>query len=239
MKKRKNIMKEERAKEIIKAALDVFASKGFNDATISDIAQKAGVADGTCYEYFESKEELLFSIPLEVMQEMIDGILLHLQGIKGAINKIRKYIWFYMNFFDKNKNYASIMLLQLKQNRKFLTAPAYKLIQAYTKIFVDIVSEGVNEGVIRSDINPKLIRDMLLGLVNHVTIRWLLTGKPESIMIFFEDIATLIISAISLQQKEKKETLYFIDNKFYSYSDNPDEDERLLFKKLNTIKVET
>ena len=173
------------------------------------------------------------------MQEMIDGILLHLQGIKGAINKIRKYIWFYMNFFDKNKNYASIMLLQLKQNRKFLTAPAYKLIQAYTKIFVDIVSEGVNEGVIRSDINPKLIRDMLLGLVNHVTIRWLLTGKPESIMIFFEDIATLIISAISLQQKEKKETLYFIDNKFYSYSDNPDEDERLLFKKLNTIKVET
>jgi TetR/AcrR family fatty acid metabolism transcriptional regulator len=49
--------------QIIKAAEKVFARKGFAEATISDVAREAGLSDATIYEYFTSKEDLLFSIP--------------------------------------------------------------------------------------------------------------------------------------------------------------------------------
>ena len=54
---------------ILRAAEHIFAKKGFQAATVSDIAKKAKVSEATIYEYFSSKEELLFSIPAETIRE--------------------------------------------------------------------------------------------------------------------------------------------------------------------------
>ncbi|MBN1106890.1 MAG: helix-turn-helix transcriptional regulator, partial [Deltaproteobacteria bacterium] len=54
-----------RKESIIHAAIEVFSKKDFKSASISEIAQKAGVADGTIYQYFRNKEDLFFSIPIE------------------------------------------------------------------------------------------------------------------------------------------------------------------------------
>ena len=58
-----------RRKSIIQAAIEVFSKKDFKTASISEIAQKAGVADGTIYQYFRNKEDLFFSIPIEKTNE--------------------------------------------------------------------------------------------------------------------------------------------------------------------------
>jgi TetR/AcrR family fatty acid metabolism transcriptional regulator len=61
MSKKKTVRRE----SIIQAAIEVFSKKDFKNANISEIAQKAGIADGTIYQYFKSKEDLFFSIPIE------------------------------------------------------------------------------------------------------------------------------------------------------------------------------
>ena len=72
---------------ILKAAQNIFAQKGFHEATVSDIAKKAEVSEATIYDYFSSKEELLFSIPAETIHQYQEKNLEILEYIQGAANK--------------------------------------------------------------------------------------------------------------------------------------------------------
>ncbi len=182
--------------DILTAAMEVFARQGYQEATISSIAEKAGVADATIYEHFKNKEDLLFSIPEEKMKEVIYQANLHLQGIKGALNKIRKLVWFYLWFFENNANWASVVMLNLKTNKRFLSTPAYQLVRDFTRIMVDVVEEGKSEGSIRKDVNPYIFRSMLIGMMEHLTIRWLILNKPEKLETFADEAADLLVQAV-------------------------------------------
>jgi TetR/AcrR family transcriptional regulator, fatty acid metabolism regulator protein len=182
---------------ILLAAKSVFHQKGFNDAKISEIARMADVADGTIYEYFMDKEDLLFSITTDKWEETKSLVDWHLQGIKGALNKIRKYIWFCLDSFQHDPEYAGVTLLMLRSSRKFLTTPAYEHVRDYTKIILDLVKEGQEEGCIDETVDSEIVRRLVLGSVEHITTRWLLGGSEGTITQFAEPLSDLVIKAIN------------------------------------------
>jgi TetR/AcrR family fatty acid metabolism transcriptional regulator len=114
--KRRTLQGESKKRLILKVATEVFAEKGFHETTVSQIAQKANIAEGSIYHYFESKEDLLFSIPEERMENFLSGLRESLEGVKGALNKIRKLIWYHLNFYEKNKDYTQILLPELRSS---------------------------------------------------------------------------------------------------------------------------
>ena len=70
--------KSEARKELILTAAErIFVHKGFSDATVSEVAREAGLSDATIYEYFSSKEELLFSIPLPTTRKAAQELQTH------------------------------------------------------------------------------------------------------------------------------------------------------------------
>jgi len=81
------------------------------------------------------------------MPEATAELLLHMQGIEGARNKFRKFLWFYLYFFEKNKDWATIVLLQIRPNPRFTQTKAYQLIRQFTRIFINILDEGKKKGV--------------------------------------------------------------------------------------------
>ena len=70
------------------SAIRIFGEKGFQNATIAEIAKDAGIGDATIYEYFRNKEDLLLAIPVEITKGLIPLINDHMMGIKGALNKL-------------------------------------------------------------------------------------------------------------------------------------------------------
>lgn len=114
--KRRTLQGESKKRLILKVATEVFAEKGFNETTIAQIAQIAKIAEGSIYHYFENKEDLLFSIPEERMEKFLSGLREHLRGIKGALNKLRKLIWYHLNFYEKNKDYTQILLPEFRSS---------------------------------------------------------------------------------------------------------------------------
>ncbi|HON17384.1 MAG TPA: TetR/AcrR family transcriptional regulator [Spirochaetota bacterium] len=95
-------LKEARREQILKAAEKVFSEKGFQNSTISDVAKETGVSDTTIYEYFSSKEDLLFSIPrdgIELSKQMLDS---HLSYINGPTNKLRGMIYHLCKVYQDN-----------------------------------------------------------------------------------------------------------------------------------------
>jgi len=118
--------------KILEAAMSVFSEVGYEKAHIRDIARKARVSQGTIYEAFRDKEGLLHGIPEMVMPRAIEDLTLHMNGIVGAVNKPRKFTWFYLHFFEAHPAWSKVVLLQIKPNSRFLHTQAYQLVRDCT-----------------------------------------------------------------------------------------------------------
>ena len=189
-----------RKEQILKAAEKVFARKGFQQATISEIAREASVSDATIYEYFPTKEELLFSIPFEITRKGKKDLLLHLSLIRGASNKLRAVIYWYLRFFSHNPDYAAVILLILKSNREFLKTDTYQIVREWAQLFTDIIKEGIESGEFRPDIDPYLVRSVVLGTIEHSVVSWLLLGRPKDLLSRVDSLTDLVVQGIRLNE---------------------------------------
>ena len=99
-------MVEDKRAKILSSAEEIMSEKSMVDATISEIAARAGVADSVIYQYFKSKEDLLFSVPGERMKEVLFLLREHLQGIRDSESRLSKMIWFHLRDIDTHPDTA-------------------------------------------------------------------------------------------------------------------------------------
>jgi TetR/AcrR family fatty acid metabolism transcriptional regulator len=212
---------EVRKEQIIGAAEKVFARKGFNDATVAEIAQEAGLSDATIYEYFSSKEELLFTVPLETIRTAYEELGGHLEFIRGAANKLRGIIYGYLSFYKGHPDFASMLMLILKHNRKFLKTEAYELMRQQSRVIIRIVEEGIASGEFKLDTDPYLVRAVVLGTIEHTVISWLLLGKPEDLVVRADALSDLTVEGIRKDSRLKniKLNVVFDENGEGEFSD--------------------
>jgi len=186
----------DKKKTILTSAIKIIGDKGYQNATIAEIAKDAGIGDATIYEYFKNKEDLLLSIPVEVTKELIPQINEHMMGIKGALNKLRKFIWWWLNYIEKNPGYGSIVLLELKTSKTYVSNEAYQAARNFYQIILDIIKEGQEEETIKKEINPYLARSLCVGAMEHIIIRWLLKDKKYSLIQYADELADLLINSL-------------------------------------------
>jgi TetR/AcrR family fatty acid metabolism transcriptional regulator len=187
---------------ILKAAESIFAKKGFHEATISDIARKSKVSEATIYEYFSSKEELLFSIPAQTTRQYEEKNREILKYIRGAENKLRFLIHRHLSLYSENLDYANIVMLILKGHRNFQKTDAYKSVQSAARITIQVLEEGIQNGEFRSDIQPHLVRAMIWGTIEHLVTRKCLLGKPDDLLGLADIMIDTIFKGIAIPGKE-------------------------------------
>jgi len=187
---------------ILKAAEKIFAQKGFHEATVSDIAKRAEVSEATIYEYFTSKEELLFSIPAETIHQYQEKNLEILEYIQGAANKLRFLIYRHLKLYASNPDYANVVMLILKGNRNFLKTEAYKIVQRSARNTTQVLEEGIQNGEFKPTLKPYLVRAMIWGTIEHLVTRKSLFGKPVDLLGHADDIVDTIFSGILTAPKE-------------------------------------
>ena len=190
----------ERKKQILTSATKIIGEKGFQNATIAEIAKEAGIGDATIYEYFKNKEDLLLAIPVETTKDLIAQINDHMMGIKGAFNKLRKFIWWWLNYVENNPGYGVVVLLELKTSKSYVSTDAYQAARNFYQIILDIIKEGQEEEAIKKEINPYLARSLCVGAMEHIIIRWLLKDKKYSLIQYADELADLLID--SLRKKD-------------------------------------
>jgi len=188
---------------IIDSALKVFGEKGYYNATISEIARTAAVSEATIYEYFGSKEDLLFAIPDEITSQAVDFLEAMSPYIKGAENKIRAIAYGYFNLYKDNPDYSSLVLLDLKHNRKFMEAEGYKAVKRSAGFILKAIKEGIESGEFREDIDPYLIRSMILGTIEHLFFRWHLRGRKDELTDFIDPMLGVIIVGIKKEEEPR------------------------------------
>jgi len=95
-------------------------------------------------------------------------------------------------------------MLEMRVSRSFVKTKTYGFLRKSTGKVLDIIREGQEEGVIRMDANPYVIRHLTLGILEHVVTRWLLKGEKYDLMDSYEDISKLVVDGIGFSKKAQK-----------------------------------
>ena len=156
-------MIEDKKKVILKGAELLFATKGFMETTVSDIARESGINDASIYSYFNNKKNILFEIYAGYLKEAVETLKNHFQGMKEAGPKLRKSIWHYLADMKFNPNYARILMMAQRENPDYYSSENVRYVKEYSGLILKVIQDGQEEGFFRKDISPRLIRNMAMG----------------------------------------------------------------------------
>jgi TetR/AcrR family fatty acid metabolism transcriptional regulator len=200
-----------RKDRIMDAALRIFAEKSFQEATISEISKEAGVSEATIYEYFGTKEDLLFAIPEKISNDTAKESHAVLPFIKDVEGRMRAILFSYVQLYQNNPNYSALVLLQLMSSKRFRQTAAHEAIRRSAHSLLEIIREGIADGTFRSDANAYLIRSMLMGTIEHLFIHWHMQGMPKrekGIMDMLDPFLEIVLNGIRAKKEQQGLTLH-------------------------------
>ena len=141
---------EERKQEILDAAERLFASKGFDNTSISDILEETGIARGTLYYHFKSKEELLDA----VIERMIEGMTARAKEIadRREIPVLQRFTMMIMVFHVSSDVRQEILLQVHKPQNALMHQKMQKsLFFRITPLITALIEEGIAQGICQTD----------------------------------------------------------------------------------------
>jgi len=188
-------LKEDTKSRIIDSAKKLFAEQGYQKTTVMDISKQAGLSEAALYEYFQGKEDLLLTIPDLWVCELLEELEEQLFGVKGAFNKLRKYLWWNMRRIEQAPLDAKIVYLFLKTNANFMNTEVYSNVRKLYSYLLDIFEEGSRSGEMKPDLNPYFARSIFIGTMDYVVTRWLLKDRSYSLFENLDEIFDLLLDA--------------------------------------------
>jgi len=165
--------RERRIADLMRAAREVFAEKGYDAASVAEIAERAGLVEGNIYRHFENKRALLVKVVEDWYEEMLSDYDQHLQGIVGTRNRLRYMIWRHLVTIEKEPALCRLVFGELRSGADYRETMVFELNREYTHRTVDILREGMKSGEFRADVPVDLVRDMIYGCIEHHTWAYL------------------------------------------------------------------
>src|SRR5215211_6641409 len=105
---------------ILRAAIKVFAGKGYFNSKVADIASEAGIADGTVYLYFKSKDEILHSVFDRAMEEFISEGRREIEKIEDPESRLRRIAELHLERLGADRDLAVVFQVELRGSTKFM-----------------------------------------------------------------------------------------------------------------------
>lgn len=158
----------------------VFASKGFFGAKVADIAQEAGVADGTIYLYFKSKDDLLISLFEHQMERVNEELQSAMAGGKDPVDKLRRFVRAYIGLVEKNRHATEVITIELRQSAKFMKDYSNPRFAEFLKLLASTIDEGQRQGRLRADVPPAVVARAVFGMLDELSLMWV-TARGEKV----------------------------------------------------------
>jgi AcrR family transcriptional regulator len=167
--RRRRLHREVRRAEVLDAAAQIFREKGYDDSSTAEIAERAGVVEGTVYRYFSTKRQLLVQVVERAYEEAIADFDVQLEGVTGTWNKLRYLIWRHLKTIADDPALAKLVTYEIKADPNYRGMRVFQLNRAYTRRTVEIIEQAVRSGEFIADVPIPIIRDMIYGCIDHHT----------------------------------------------------------------------
>src|ERR1700752_1957557 len=158
---------------ILRAAISVFAHNGYFNSKVADIAREAGVADGTVYLYFKSKEEILHSIFDRSVDEALAAARKQIELISDPKEKLRRIALLHLERLGSDRDLAVVFQVELRGSTKFMGEFSKAGFAEYLALIRSTIEEGQQAGIFRSELNAKVVSKILFGALDEMATNWI------------------------------------------------------------------
>ena len=159
----------------------MFAERGFFNAQVADVARAAGVAAGTVYLYFRSKDDLLVSIFERTMREAFTEGRAAVTGIRDPSERLRRFARVHLGRLGRDRNLAIVYQVELRQSIKFMEHFSSTLLRDYLSQIRAAIVDGQQTGAFRADLNATSVAKMFFGALDEMATNWILSRRKYSL----------------------------------------------------------
>ncbi len=203
--KRATERKQDRSKrteqQILNAALRVFARDGISRARIADIAAEAGISTSTLYEYYKSKEDLAYDVPMSHLAAFLEEYRQAVADKSGARERLLLYLSMSADYAREHAEWARLLYLEIWPSVFINDTDLRHSIDDFSRVLVHLVNQGIAEGIWPKR-NPYQTAAILVGGLNQVIITWLLYRQPRNLTKAGSEIVERILLMMEAETTE-------------------------------------
>jgi len=181
---------------ILDAAVAVIAERGYFNSKVSAMAARAGVADGTIYLYFKSKDDVLKAAidrSFEKFHEQVDAELLAVQGPKAQLEVIARL---HLESAQVNRNLAIVMQTEMRQSAKFIGEFSHKHLVRYIQMVREVVRSGQQDGLFRPELSDGVVAHCFFGAIDELVSSAVFTGRDYDARVTAAQVIDVVLNGI-------------------------------------------
>ena len=167
----------DKRERILAAAERVFARRGFFAARVSEIAKDAGVADGTIYLYFKSKDDLLISLFENRMKQVNEALRAAIADQPPAA-QLRAFIHTYLKLVSDEPTVAEVLTIELRQSSKFMKEYDNPQFAHFLRMLGGIIADCQARGELDAAVPSHIAARMIFGILDELALAWVLAKQP-------------------------------------------------------------
>ena len=186
---------------ILRAAVKVFARKGFFNSKVADIAKEAGIADGTVYLYFKSKDEILHSVFDRAMDEFIAEGKREIADITEPDKKLQKIARLHLERLSADRDLAIVFQVELRGSTKFMEEFSASGFAEYLDIIRQTIADGQRNGVFRQDLKPIVCAKILYGALDEMVTNWILSKKSYPLAPMADEVLKVFFGGTKISRQ--------------------------------------
>jgi len=188
----RSIAVEDKRRQLLDAAVRVFARRGYHGSRVGDIAEEAGVAHGLLYHYFSSKEEVLGTVFSENWGELLARFRSVEEADEPAAEKLAALAKILLRTWRNDPDLVTVMVREVARSAH-LQAQVLEVREAFA-ILQRVIEQGQREGSFRADVDPRFASWIVYGGLEEVLTGWVLGGLPDG----EDDVSTAERTAIEI-----------------------------------------
>ncbi len=181
---------------ILRAAIKVFAQKGYFSSKVADIAGEAGIADGTVYLYFKSKDEILHSIFDRAMEEFIAEGKREISEISDVKDKLRRIATLHLEKLGADRDLAIVFQVELRGSTKFMEEFSAAGFAGYLDIIRATFAEGQEQGLFRKDLKPIICAKIFYGALDEMVTNWILSKQNYALLPMADEVLKIFFGGV-------------------------------------------
>ena len=182
---------------ILRAAISVFARCGYFNSKVADIAREAGVADGTVYLYFKSKEEILHSIFDRSVDEALGAAKERVERLTDPREKLRQIAHMHLERLGADRDLAVVFQVELRGSTKFMEEFSAAGFAEYLSLIRATFEEGQQAGMFRADLNARVVAKVLFGALDEMATNWILSKRRYKLAPMADQVLDIFLNGVS------------------------------------------
>lgn len=187
---------------ILDAARNVFSQHGFDAALTSEVARVANCAEGTVFLHFKNKRGLLLALMKDFYRQLQDSSEIILGTDLPADKQLLQLTQLYVGELETHWSVVKLFGSRARLTEDDFSDAFYRMNRRFTRLFVDVFERLKTEGLFRADADPRRLRDMLFGAIEHFALTYFGRSQRGDVEGFIDQTLSLLFYGAACRQQE-------------------------------------